>query len=173
MKYLNDFQEEEFNLLSDAEIKKIIELEVIKYSKVDSQKSNFIIDVILHRFENKFYTGEMRNLLFKDLTFNEDKQLKSYVYEKEKDKKRLESDKKEKLMGGKVFSRIFYIWILNTFLANILVGNIDWYIPVLSEITPVIVQELNLIGAGQFRFASQAEAWRTNRRFRQIKDSLN
>ncbi len=173
MKYLNDFQEEEFNLLSDAEIKKIIELEIIKYSKVDTQKSNFIIDVILHRFENKFYTGEMRNLLFKDLTFNEDKQLKSYVYEKEKDKKRLESDKKEKLMGGKVFSRIFYIWILNTFLANILVGNIDWYIPVLSEITPVIVKELNLIGAGQFRFASQAEVWRKNRRFRQIKDSLN
>ena len=42
MKYLNDFKEEEFNLLSDLEIKKIIEFEIIKYSSIDPEKSKFI-----------------------------------------------------------------------------------------------------------------------------------
>ena len=186
MKYLNDFKEEEFNLLSDLEIKKIIEFEIIKYSSIDPEKSKFINDVILNRFENKFYTGGMKNFLYKDLTFHEEKQIRGYVHEQKEVKKkfaktientRKDSEDKEKSLSSKVISTIFYMWILNTFFANVITADKNWegwYIPGLSEITPILVQETYLIGgSSKFRLASQAEVWRTNRRYKQLKEGID
>lgn len=91
MKKLSDYKEKEFLLLSEEDIKEIIGMEIEFYLVNDADKSKYIRDVILERFDRKFYTGALKHTLYKDLKFISDKQFKYFKNEIEK-KKREQKD---------------------------------------------------------------------------------
>ena len=91
MKKLSDYKEKEFLLLSEEDIKEIIEMEIEFYLENDADKSKYIRDVILKRFDRKFYTGTLKHTLYKDLKFISDKPFKYFKNEIEK-KKREQKD---------------------------------------------------------------------------------
>lgn len=97
MKKFLDYKEKEFLLLSNAELKEIIEMEINNYLIDDVDKSQYIRDVILRRFESKFYTGALKHTLYKDLKFIDEKPLKNFkneIIEKKNKKKNLELNAK-------------------------------------------------------------------------------
>lgn len=90
MKRFSDHTEKEFLLLRDAEIKEIIEQEIDFFQDKDKERSNYIKDVILFRFERKFYTGSLRNTLYKDLKLDNSELID--FHKKEKEKQRVERE---------------------------------------------------------------------------------
>ena len=94
----------------------------------------------------------------------------------DRDTSRNYSQRRETSLGSKVIAAVFYMWLLNTFLANANSWDRkweEWYIPGLSEITPMLVQETKFLGGGsKYRLASQAELWRVIRTRKNIKEGI-
>ena len=92
-------------------------------------------------------------------------------------KKKLSGKDKDPSTMEKVFGYLFGIWMINTFLANILFLGVEeegWYIPGISDITPVIVMEKYIFSdKTEFRLGTQAEIWRLNRTKRRIEEGID
>ena len=169
--------------LSNKKVKSIYEYNEAEFNKLDNfSKRQVILFEISNTNPNHWAFKKLNDLLIKfDEGFFTKKERKKLIYRILREEELLSaiSATKEKSFLEKSFSFLFFIWIMNTIFANffpiLLYDNKweGWYVPGLSEITPVIVQEMTLFGAGEFRLASQAEVWRTNRRLRQIKDGIN
>lgn len=168
---------------SNKEIKSIYEYNEAEFNELDNySKRRVILFEISNTNPNHWTFKKLNDLLIKfDEGFFKHKDREKLIYRILREEELLStiSTTKEKSFLEKSFHFLFVIWIMNTIVANFLPIFLSdnkwegWYIPGLSEITPVIVQEVTLFGEGEFRLASQAEFWRTNRRFRQIKDVIN
>ena len=189
---------EEFIQLEDNEIKHIL-LEAVEFFRInDPEIANYIQNNILIKFKADI-TGELYpdpiDTLFEKLLELERKSRQNNFQRENKFKefnennhnfnnssmKILHSIRERKIkkdfFSVKIFNFIFFFWILNTILAN-LIGTPDgrnfswegWYLPGLSEITPMLIKEYDVFGEGDIRLASQAEVWRINRRARKIRE---
>ena len=59
-------------------MRSIIVAEMNSYNQLDVDRSAYIKDVILKRFDRKFYTGMLRKSLYADLRFATEQQLDSF-----------------------------------------------------------------------------------------------
>ena len=169
IKNFEEYEEKEFNKLNDETKRKIILQEISFTNKYHWRFEK--LNLLLEKFDLGYFKKTNEDFSIYEL-LKDDNYLSEYLsdYCKTTEKSILE----------KSAYYFFLIWILNTSLANGL-GAImfdgkweGWYIPALSEVTPMIVQELTILeGKGDFRMASQAEVWRTNRRLRKLKDNIN
>ena len=164
VKSIDEYNEAEFNKLDDFSKRQVILFEI---SNTNPHHWTFEkLNELLKKFDEGFFKNTDREKLI-------------YRILREEELLDTISTKKEKSFLEKSFNLIFFIWIMNTIFANLLPIFLydnkweGWYIPGFSEITPIIVQEMTLFGEGEFRLASQAEVWRTNRRLRQIRDFQN
>ena len=170
--------------LVNANIKNFYEYEEKEFNKLNHEtKRKIILSEISHTNEYHWRFEKLNLLLEKfDSGFFEKTKEEFSIYKMLKDENYLSEICKspEKSFLEKSVYYFFLIWVLNTSFANGLPTLISdekwegWYIPGLSEITPMIVQELTILrGKGEFRLASQAEVWRTNRRLRKLKENIN
>jgi len=168
---------------SNKKVKSIYEYNEAEFIKLDNySKREVILFEISNTNPNHWTFKKLNDLLIKfDEGFFKNKYREKLIYRilTEEELLRAISVTKEKSFLEKSFRFLIFIWIMNTIFANFLPSLLydnkweGWYIPGLSEITPVIAQEITVFGASEFRLASQAEFWRTNRRFRKLKDVIN
>ena len=161
IKRIKEYTNDEFAIMTNQEIKEILKNEIPFIKNSDPRKAENLRNII-YQIENGIYKNPYRK------NKNRSKSLKYFRNPEEK----------ENTLQGKVFSFLFFLWILNTILANFIgTGGTSvketwegWYIPGLSEITPMFIQEYTILGGGDFRLASQAEVWRINRRVRKFRE---
>ena len=170
-KRIKEYEIQEFKDLKKDEIKKIILNEINLTSAEEAEKSYFLKNIILPRFINNEYEGK-EGKLYEDLIFkNFSKEMKKLI------KKKLTGKDKDPSTMEKVFGFLFGIWIINTFFANFIYvgfGKEGWYIPGISDITPVIVMEkFRFSDKTEFRLGTQEEIWRLNRTQRRIKEGID
>lgn len=180
-------RKEEFLKLPNEEIRKIILSEISNLKKNNHKRSNYIKEIVLDRFDRKFYYGQMRKELYNDL-FNKDTtnlESKRLIIEHSTNREEIKSKEFNNIKpvnnwnSKSILKGFFFIWLTNTILANTIgtgtsLNNVweGWYIPPLSEITPVLIKEISFFGEGDFRLATQAEVWRMNRNVRKLREGI-
>ncbi len=166
LKEIYEYPETNFKTLNTTQKKLII------WSKIaNTNESHWTYEhlhKVLSKFEAGFYNQEQsRDTLYEDLFRDELSDIPFF------------NPMYKTPLTETIIKSFAFIWVLNTIFASGLPTLISdekwegWYIPGLSEITPMMVQELTILGKGEFRLASQAEVWRTNRRRRKLKENIN
>tara|TARA_B100001989_G_C24423447_1_gene405227 strand:- start:170 stop:865 length:696 start_codon:yes stop_codon:yes gene_type:complete len=170
--------------LVDTNIKNFYEYEEKEFNNLNHETKREIILSEISRTNEYHWKFEKLNLFLEkfDSGFFEKTNKEFSIYKILKDENYLSEicKSREKSFLEKAVYYFVFIWVLNFSFANSIPELISneksegWYIPGLSEITPMRVQDFNLLrGKGKIRWASQAEVWRINRRLRILKENIN
>ena len=178
-----DLEKNNKNLV-DTNIKNFYEYEEKEFNNLNHETKREIILSEISRTNEYHWKFEKLNLLLEkfDSGFFEKTNKEFSIYKMLKDETYLSEICKspEKSFLEKAVYYFFLIWVLNTIFANGLPTVISdekwdgWYIPGLSEITPMIVMEKYIFSdKTEFRLGTQAEEWRLDRTKRRIQEGID